>query len=118
MIVFRSLPNSRYPDVPEIEPVAMLNPIIINASHEETAGWEACQSVPGLWGIVWRPDWVEVEYLDAHGVLRRGTYAGLPARVIQHETDHLDGLLFVDRVRGTHDLYSHAEMLRHSESAR
>lgn len=74
-----------------------INPVIL--SKEGSCRFEeGCLSVPGIWETVERPEKVEVEYTDISGVRKREIFEGLLARVIQHEYDHLDGVLFVSRL--------------------
>jgi peptide deformylase len=61
-------------------------------------GQEGCLSIPGLYGDVTRPDFVVVESLDRRGRRVVNEFEGMSARVVQHEIDHLDGVLFVDKV--------------------
>ncbi len=79
------------------EPRALINPVIVARGGEVTAE-EGCLSIPGIFAPVTRSEWVEVEATDAEGrpVTMRGR--GLLARVFQHEIDHLDGVLFIDRL--------------------
>ncbi|HXK49994.1 MAG TPA: peptide deformylase [Clostridiales bacterium] len=76
--------------------------VFINPVIKEPAGsWkyeEGCLSVPGIWEIVERPENIEVEYTDIDGNRHTERYDGILARVIQHEYDHLDGILFVSRL--------------------
>ncbi|MDR3691652.1 MAG: peptide deformylase [Fimbriimonas sp.] len=80
-----------------MRPTALINPKIV-VSEGEQVGQEGCLSIPGLYGDVKRAQYVEVEALDRRG--RELTYEleGMPARVVQHEIDHLDGVLFIDKV--------------------
>lgn len=112
LIVFRCYPTPRHPDAPVIEPKLMVNPRLISATLDAVAGWESCRSVPGLWGMVERPKGVHVEFTDVTGARREETYIGVLARIVQHETDHRDGVLYLDRVKSTRDLYAHTEMLK------
>jgi len=75
----------------------MVNPVISEASGRETAE-EGCLSIPELYGDVTRPDRVVLEALDREGAPFRLEAAGLVARAIQHEIDHLDGILFLDHL--------------------
>ena len=79
------------------EPRALINPVIVARGGEVTAE-EGCLSIPGIFAQVTRSEWVDVEATDAdgHAVKMRGH--GLLARVFQHEIDHLDGVLFIDRL--------------------
>ena len=73
-----------------------INPEIVKLSHETELGWEGCGSIPGLFGQVERAKEIAVNYCDKTGVSREITANGLLARVIQHEIDHLNGILFTD----------------------
>lgn len=79
--------------------IAMVNPVIVERSKERLAAREACLSVPGQSGLVSRHVAVSVEYLTARGVPQSLDATGMTARCIQHEIDHLDGILFTDRAR-------------------
>ena len=91
-----------------MKPVALFNPVITKSEGEQI-GQEGCLSIPGLYGDVVRAQYVEVEAYDRKG--RSFTYEleGLPARVAQHEIDHLDGILFVDKVDPATLHWSHPE---------
>ncbi len=77
--------------------LVLVNPKIVEASGKET-GEEGCLSIPELYGDVTRPDRVVVEALDEQGQPWRRELTGLPARAVQHEIDHLDGILFLDHL--------------------
>jgi peptide deformylase len=78
----------------------LINPEVIKASDQEVMGQEGCLSLPGWYGDVPRPPWVTVEYTDLDGRRKRIRKAtGLLARALQHEIDHLDGVLFTERMR-------------------
>jgi peptide deformylase len=91
--------NPRYPDAPIVPRTVLINPIITPLSDVEESGWEGCLSVPGLRGMV--PRWQHLRYqgLDAHGQPIDRTVSGFHARVVQHECDHLWGVLYPMRVR-------------------
>ena len=78
--------------------IAMINPEILEHSEERCSDKEGCLSVPGESGEVERWSWVKVKFLDPKGVSYSMKLTDLAARIIQHEIDHLDGILFVDRV--------------------
>ena len=80
-----------------MRPTALINPRIIKAEGEQI-GQEGCLSIPGLYGDVVRAEYVEVEALDRKGRKLIYELEGMPARVAQHELDHLDGVLFIDKV--------------------
>lgn len=81
----------------DMKPLALINPRIIKAEGEQV-GQEGCLSIPGLYGDVLRSFYIEVEAVDRRGNLITLELEGLPARVVQHEVDHLDGVLFTDKV--------------------
>lgn len=80
-------------------PLAMINPKIIKKSLLKEWGEEGCLSVPGRFGEVKRFKKIKAEYLDSAGEKKQIDAQGLLARVIQHEVDHLDGILFIDKAR-------------------
>lgn len=82
---------------PDVRPQALINPKILKKEGEQI-GIEGCLSIPGLYGDVKRAEYVEVEAFDRKGREYVFELEGLPARVVQHEIDHLDGILFIDRV--------------------
>jgi len=83
-----------------VEPVekVFLNPVILH--HSDNTSWynEGCLSIPGIYEDVKRPEKVEVRYRDLHFDWKEETLTGMEARVFQHEYDHLQGILFVDRL--------------------
>ena len=79
--------------------VVMINPVIEPASDEVEEDWEGCLSIPDIRGTVPRFVNIRIQALDRQGKTLSMTASGLPARVIQHETDHLDGVLFFDRMK-------------------
>ena len=83
---------------PEQVPFAMLNPVVVESSEERDRGEEGCLSIPGITGVVDRPLRVVVEGVDRAGKPLRIEADGMLARCLQHEIDHLDGVLFVDRL--------------------
>ena len=82
-----------------LPPVVMINPEIEPVGPAEEEDWEGCLSIPDVRGRVPRAVDIRVRSLDRHGTPQRITANGFAARVIQHETDHLDGVLFLDRMR-------------------
>lgn len=81
-----------------------INPKITVLDRKKQGFWEGCLSVPGLRGFVERPVKIRVEYLDRAAKPYRITVSGFLATVFQHEFDHLNGVLFIDRVRDTREL--------------
>ncbi len=112
LIIVASRPNLRYPHAPTMEPTAMINPEIVDHSSEQVKGWEGCLSVPGIRGFVPRYAAIAVEYTDRHGSRQHQEFTDFVARIIQHELDHLNGKVFLDRVNNTHDLMSEKEYFK------
>jgi peptide deformylase len=79
-------------------PIRMANPEIIEASPDINVHEEGCLSLPDQWADVVRPDWVRVRYLDEHNETREMVIDGMVATCVQHEIDHLNGVLFVDHI--------------------
>lgn len=79
------------------KPMGLINPVILKAKGS-VVGEEGCLSIPGLYGDVERAEFIEVEALDRKGNEIVLELEGMPARVVQHEIDHLDGVLFIDKV--------------------
>jgi peptide deformylase len=86
------------PQEDELPAFALINPEILELSKETEKGEEGCLSIPGLRDIVERPSRVLVRGLTPEGMERQLDLQGLSARIIQHEVDHLDGILFFDRL--------------------
>lgn len=109
LFIVASRPNLRYPNAPEMEPTAMINPTIVAHSTEMIKDWEGCLSVPGIRGLVPRYQAIEVEYTDRYGKLQKQELTDFVARIFQHEFDHLNGVIFVDRVENTLDMITEQE---------
>ena len=86
------------------EPIAIINPEIVANDGAREEGWEGCLSIPDIRGMVPRHVEIDVKGLDRHGKSIALHLRGFPARVAQHETDHLDGILFFDRMRSLETL--------------
>ena len=112
LFIIASRPSPRYPHAPTMAPTAMINPEIVDRSGELVAGWEGCLSVPGTRGLVMRDRAIEVKYFTQHGELVHQELTDFVARIFQHELDHLDGILFPDRVPNLTDLITEAEYLK------
>lgn len=112
IIVVASRPNARYPKAPLMAPLVMVNPKLVWLSPETEEGWEGCLSIPGLRGLVPRAARVGLRYLDLEGQACERELDGFPARIFQHEYDHLEGLFFTDRVTDNKNLVSEQEYLK------
>ena len=99
VVVFGFDQNPRYPDAEDVPFTVLINPQLTPLSEETEEGWEGCLSVPGLRGSV--PRWRRLHYagFTAAGQPIERTVEGFHARVVQHECDHLDGVLYPMRVR-------------------
>ena len=93
--------SQRYPDMSPFDLEVFINPKISVVDETEQGFWEGCLSVPDLRGLVYRPRAVRVDYLGLDGDARTLEAEGFLATVVQHELDHLQGILFVDRIRDT-----------------
>ena len=91
--------NPRYPDAEQVPYTVLVNPVLETVGEEMEEGWEGCLSVPGMRGIV--PRHVQLRYrgFDQFGNSIDRTVSGFHARVVQHETDHLQGILYPMRIR-------------------
>ena len=99
VVIFGFEANPRYPDAEPIPATVLINPAIETIGDITEEGWEGCLSVPGLRGLV--PRYVNIRYTgyDQQGRPIDRTVAGFHARVVQHECDHLDGILFPMRLK-------------------
>ena len=99
VVIFGVHANPRYPDVEEVPDTVLINPRLEPLGGEIEEGWEGCLSVPGMRG--WVPRWQRLRYsgYDERGRRFEREAAGFHARVVQHEVDHLDGILYPMRVR-------------------
>lgn len=104
--------NPRYPDFPGIPLTVLVNPVLESLTNEPIVMYEGCLSINGIRGRVQRPRRVRVRALDRHGQPLDFVWEGVPAAVVQHECDHLDGVLFVDRAE-TRTLAFLSEFGRH-----
>ena len=109
VFIVASRPNLRYPKAPLMQPTAMINPRIINCSNQLVKGWEGCLSIPGIRGLVPRYRTIEVEYTDRYGNSRSQQLTDFVARIFQHEYDHFEGLVFLDKVESTLDIVTEQE---------
>ncbi len=99
VVIFGFESNPRYPQAEAVPFTILVNPLLTPLSEELEEGWEGCLSVPGLRGVV--PRWTRLIYrgFDMEGTPIEREAAGFHARVVQHECDHLDGILYPMRMR-------------------
>jgi peptide deformylase len=99
VVIFGFEANPRYPDEDSVPFTVLINPVLTPLSTEREEGWEGCLSVPGMRGLV--PRYKDLRYsgFDAMGSPIERSVSGFHARVVQHEVDHLDGILYPRRIR-------------------
>jgi len=98
VVIFGFKSNARYPDAPQVPETVLINPLLTPLSEEKEEGFEGCLSVPGLRGSV--PRYVRLRYegFDQHGKPISREADNFHARVVQHEVDHLHGILYPSRI--------------------
>lgn len=99
VVIFGVERSPRYPDAEAVPYTELVNPVLTPLSEEEEEGWEGCLSVPGFRGVVPRFARLRYEGLTPEGERLVREVAGFHARVVQHEFDHLDGVLYPQRIR-------------------
>jgi len=99
VVIFGVQSNSRYPDAEAVPETVLINPFITPLGDEIEEDWEGCLSVPGLRGTVPRHVHIRYQGRDEYGALIDRTVSGFHARVVQHECDHLDGILYPMRIK-------------------
>ena len=99
VVIFGVKSNPRYPDVGEVPDTVLINPEIGMLTDEMEEGWEGCLSVPGMRGVVPRAVRLRYSGFDESGKPFSRIAEGFHARVVQHECDHLDGILYPMRIR-------------------
>jgi peptide deformylase len=90
----------------------VINPEIVERSPDLVKGWEGCLSIPGLRGLVPRHRGIRARYYTAEGSVVERAFTDFAARVFQHEFDHLHGIVFLDRLENSRDLFSEQEYHR------
>jgi len=101
VVIFGLTRNPRYPDAEEVPDTVLVNPVITPLGEEMEEDWEGCLSVPGLRGVVPRFKRLRYQGFDESGLPIDRSVEGFHARVVQHECDHLDGILYPMRI---HDM--------------
>lgn len=109
LMIVASRPTPRYPHAPDMPATVMINPrfAIVDATlHKD---WEGCLSVPGIRALVPRYRTIQACFQNAAGESQQQILADFPARVFQHEYDHLQGLVYLDRVASNRDIFAESE---------
>lgn len=112
IIIVASRPTSRYPYAPEMQPTIMINPSYRALSEETEKDWEGCLSIPGIRARVPRYKHIAITYTDVDGEPATQTLDDFVARIFQHEYDHLDGLVYLDRVEDNRDIFAESEFYK------
>lgn len=99
VVIFSVAANPRYPDAELVPDTVLINPVLTPLGDDMEEGWEGCLSVPGLRGLVPRYKRLRYQGFDPLGKLIDRTVSGFHARVVQHECDHLQGILYPMRIR-------------------
>jgi len=99
VVIFGFKQNERYPEAPPVPETVLINPVLKPLSDEQEEGWEGCLSVPGLRGVVPRWSMLHYEGFDQYGKPISRDVDGFHARVVQHECDHLAGILYPMRIK-------------------
>ncbi|MEQ1637069.1 MAG: peptide deformylase [Methylococcales bacterium] len=112
MIIVASRPTPRYPNAPDMPATIMINPEFTKLSEAMEKGWEGCLSIPGIRALIPRYQNIGITYTDITGLTQQTEIQGFVARIFQHELDHLDGLVYLDRVEHNRDIISETEYFK------
>ncbi len=106
LIIVASKPTKRYPYAPEMPATVMINPEFTPLTDTIEKDWEGCLSISSIRALVPRYSSIRVRYTDLDGQFLEVDFHGFVARVFQHEYDHLNGLVYLDRVENNQDIVS------------
>ena len=112
LVIFGFDTNDRYPEADSVPFTVLINPIITPLSDEKENGWEGCLSVPGLRGVVPRFTHIKYEGYDVEGNKLEREVEDFHARVVQHECDHLDGILYPMKIEDYRYFGFHEEIFK------
>ena len=112
LFIMSSYPNKRYPDAPEMIATPVINPQIIDYSSEMIKDWEGCLSIPGIRAPVARHKFIDVKYTDRHGQPVEERLYDFVARIFQHEYDHIEGIVFLDRLEDNSEIITEKEYFK------
>jgi len=116
IVVYGCEANPRYPDAEQVPLTVLVDPRITPLTEEQDEDWEGCLSVPDLRGMVMRCARVRVDAVGRDGKKLRFEAGGFHARVVLHECDHLDGIVFLDRMRSLETLSFVRELARYGRA--
>lgn len=117
IIIIASRPTLRYPSAPLMEPTVMINPGFQVLSDTREKDWEGCLSIPGIRALVPRYKEILINYTNQRDVLIEAKLEGFVARIFQHEFDHLEGKVYLDRVEENRDIFAESEYFKISSSS-
>ena len=112
LVIFGFDINDRYPEADSVPFTVLINPVITPLSDDKENGWEGCLSVPGLRGVVPRFTHIKYEGYDADGMKFEREVEDFHARVVQHECDHLDGILYPMKIEDYRYFGFHEEIFK------
>jgi peptide deformylase len=112
IIIVASRPTTRYPYAPLMAPTVMVNPRYDITSAQQEKDWEGCLSIPSIRALVPRYQHISVHYTDTAGEAVSLVLDGFIARVFQHEYDHLEGKVYLDRVESSLDIVAESEFFK------
>jgi peptide deformylase len=112
IFIIASCPTPAYPKAPRMRPFAVINPVIIEKTPEKEKGWEGCLSIPGIRGLVPRFTSLKIKYFTRAGKEKKQELKGFLARIFQHEYDHLEGNVYIDRLETRKDIITEKEYQR------
>lgn len=115
LVIFGVEANPRYPDAEQVPSTILINPRLEALSKEMDEAWEGCLSVPGMRGLVPRVTQIRYSGYDRYGELFTRDVSGFHARVVQHEYDHLDGILYPRRIRNMINFGFEEELFKERE---
>lgn len=112
IIIIASRPTARYPSAPLMEPTVMINPAFKTLSDTREKDWEGCLSIPGIRALVPRYTEIQINYANQQGNIVEARLEGFIARIFQHEFDHLEGKVYLDRVEDNKDIFAESEYFK------
>lgn len=112
IIIVASRPTPRYPSALQMEPTIMFNPSFQALSNDKEKNWEGCLSIPGIRALVPRYKDIMINYTDQQGQPVELKLDGFVARIFQHEYDHLEGKVYLDRVEDNKDIFTESEYFK------
>ncbi len=112
IFILASHPNPRYPNAPQMQPTAIINPKIISCSDQKEKDWEGCLCIPGIRGLVPRYKHIFTEYTTSEGEKKKQKFSDFIARIFQHELDHLNGIVYLDRLDSIKNIITDKEYFK------